>query len=63
VVDACLLGQAAGRNPGVPDLDEQPLGRVEQRFLGSGAGGSRCEVCLSHTTKSFDQIDVELSRR
>ena len=38
VVDARLLGQPPRRDPGVADLDEQPLGRVEERLLGGRAG-------------------------
>ena len=38
VVDAGLLGEPARRDAGVADVDEQPLGRVEERLLGRGAG-------------------------
>ena len=38
MVDARLLGEAPRRDPRVADLDEQPLGGVQQRLLGGGAG-------------------------
>ena len=38
VVHAGLLGEAARRDAGVPDVDEQLLGGVKQGLLGRGAG-------------------------
>jgi hypothetical protein len=33
VVDAGLLGEAPRRDTRIADLDQEPLGRVEERFL------------------------------
>ena len=36
-VDVGLFGQAPGGDPGVSDLDQEPLGRVQQSFPGIDA--------------------------
>jgi hypothetical protein len=38
VVDARLLGEATGCDPGVTELNEKPLGRIEKSLLGGRAG-------------------------
>ena len=51
VVRAGLLGDPPRRDSGRADLDEQPLGGVEERLLGLVPWA---DVRLSHSTNTFD---------
>ena len=57
VVDARLLGEPARRDARVADVDEQPLGGVEQRLLGRRRG---CPPSLHQRCPQPDQQAPEL---
>ena len=59
LVGARLRGQPARGDPGVPDLDEQPLGRVEERLGGraarrAGSGLDAASIVFSRSPKAYD---------